>query len=395
MRVASENIPNQGAGVVSISLAENGLRDVRGVETLATTFPDLKVPYFGSLANEKNLSLQQNNIARWSDLEPWQHSSKFPHLQELLLHDNPIQRNARDVQQYQREATSRFPSLKLLDGNPLVKMRFDVEILSKSEPVKVELPGKVRSGVWGEGSNEIGVGFLTVFFNLYDTFRDNLVEQYYTPTSLFSLSVDTVTPHSPTHHRRGAFSGSNQPASSNLGGYIPQSRNLQRTTTLQARTTRLHHGREQILQAFSNLPRTRHPVSEPSAFVADGFQVQIGSTPAIMVSVHGEFYESSDRGELRRSFDRTFLLGPPAPTNPGSQCVVVSDLLVLRPWSGRDSWVPEENSLIQEVRSRTGLNERYAELLLRENNGDLDAGLRRFAEAKVFQKFSAMLTIGA
>lgn len=43
MKVAVDNIPKQGVGVVSVSLAENGLRDVRGVEALATTFPDLKV----------------------------------------------------------------------------------------------------------------------------------------------------------------------------------------------------------------------------------------------------------------------------------------------------------------------------------------------------------------
>jgi nuclear RNA export factor len=286
--------------------------------------------------------------------------------------------------------------LKVLDGNPLVKIRFDIEITNKSEPRKLELPGKIRQGMWGEGSNDIGVGFLTTFFELYDNYRDNLVQQFYTPTSFFSLSVDTVTPHNvASQHRRGAFSGHNQPSSTNLGGYIPQSRNLQRTTNLQARTTRLHHGREQILQAFRNLPRTRHPVAEAAAFVADGFQVQIGTTAAIMVSVHGEFYENSERGEVRRSFDRTFLLGPPAPTNPGSQCVVISDLLVLRPWSGRDAWVVNENPLVQEVRSRTGLNEHYAELLLRENNGDLEAGLRRFAEAKVFLDFTDDLRSGA
>jgi hypothetical protein len=43
MKVAAENIPKHGIGVVSVSLADNGLRDVRGVEGLATTFPDLKV----------------------------------------------------------------------------------------------------------------------------------------------------------------------------------------------------------------------------------------------------------------------------------------------------------------------------------------------------------------
>lgn len=139
-----------------------------------------------------------------------------------------------------------------------------------------------------------------------------------------------------------------------------------------------------------NLPSTRHPIDDAAAFVADGFQVQIGTTGAIMVSVHGEFFEISDRGETRRSFDRTFLLGPPAPTNPGSQCVVVSDLLVLRPYSGREAWVVEPDGgldaqgLIQEVRRRTGLNERYAGLLLQECNGDIEAGVRRFEEARVF-----------
>jgi hypothetical protein len=43
MKVAAENIPQGGVGVVSVSLAENGLRDVRGVEGLAITFPDVKV----------------------------------------------------------------------------------------------------------------------------------------------------------------------------------------------------------------------------------------------------------------------------------------------------------------------------------------------------------------
>ena len=43
MKVAVENIPKQGVGVVSVSLAENGLRDVRGVERLSSAFPDLKV----------------------------------------------------------------------------------------------------------------------------------------------------------------------------------------------------------------------------------------------------------------------------------------------------------------------------------------------------------------
>jgi hypothetical protein len=53
MKVAAENVPKQGIGVVSVSLAENGLRDVRGVEGLATTFPDLKVYRLLTTANDR------------------------------------------------------------------------------------------------------------------------------------------------------------------------------------------------------------------------------------------------------------------------------------------------------------------------------------------------------
>ena len=93
------------------------------------------------------MSLQQNNISRWNDLEPWYHASKFPQLQELLLLDNPIQRNARDADEYQREIVKRFPSLKVLDGNTLgalVKgIRFDVDTSQTSlSPSNLIFQGK-------------------------------------------------------------------------------------------------------------------------------------------------------------------------------------------------------------------------------------------------------------
>jgi hypothetical protein len=43
MKVADQNIPKQGVGVVSVSLAENGLRDVSAIRGLADAFPNLKV----------------------------------------------------------------------------------------------------------------------------------------------------------------------------------------------------------------------------------------------------------------------------------------------------------------------------------------------------------------
>ena len=385
MKVASENIPGEGIGVISISLADNNMRDVRDVSELASYFPKLQ-----------NLSLQNNQITRWSDLDAWGHGN-FPQLQELLLLDNPIQRNTRDPEHYQRQIARLFPNLLRLDGVQLgsgvTKIKFGVEG-TRATPSN-ELPGRIRQGFWGEGSSEIGVSFLGIFFPLFDTNRQALLHQFYTPTSLFSLSVDTYTPHQ-RPDRRGAFSGANQPnLQTSLHGYIQQSRNLLRARAEHQRVTKLHQGRDQIAQAFQYFPQTKHPIEESAAFVADGFQVQIGTAAGIMVAVHGEFIEYGGPGgqELRRSFDRTFLLGPPVPaTIPGSQCVVVSDLLVLRPYSGREAWVPEEGAvgpavdaqgLIAEVRRRTKLNEHFAGLLLQECNGDLEAAGRRFEEARV------------
>lgn len=390
MKVASENIPTSGVGVVSVSLADNDLRDIAPVTDLASYFPNLK-----------NLSLQNNQIARWTDLDVWATQRKFPQLQELLLLDNPIQRNAPNPDDYRRQCARRFPSLKVLDGTPLPTVPEISFGVGRTANRTTELPAKIRQGAWGEGSNEIGVGFLGVFFPLFDTNRPALLQQFYTPTSLFSVSVDTTTPHQ-RPDRRGAPTQTSGP--SNLGAYIHQSRNLIRNRGEHARMTRLHQGRDQIAVAFQQFPPTKHPIEEPAAFVADGFQVQIGASAGIMVVVHGEFVEMAGRQNFRRSFDRTFLLGPPVPaTNPGAQCVVVSDLLVWRQYSGRDAWVPEEgptapvpeslvnehpevvkeHMMITEVRQRTQMNEHYARLLLQECNGDIEAGVRRFEEAKV------------
>jgi nuclear RNA export factor len=396
MKVASEKIPTSGVGVVSVSLADNNLRDISPVADLASYFPNLK-----------NLSLQNNQIGRWTDLDLWATQRKFPQLQELLLLDNPLQRNARDPDEYQRQCARRFPSLKVLDGTPLATVKEISFGVGPTANRVTELPAKIRQGAWGEGSNEIGVGFLSTFFPLFDTNRTALLQQFYTPTSLFSVSVDTFTPHQ-RPERRGAFSGPSQGGL--LGAYIPQSRNLIRAKGEHARMTKLHQGRDQIAQAFQHFPPTKHPIDVPAAFVADGFQVQIGASAGIMVVVHGEFMEMTGRQDFRRSFDRTFLLGPPVPaTNPGAQCVVVSDLLIWRPFSGREAWVPEEGPgpaepalppvpegmvderheivqellIIAEVRRRTQLNEQFARLLLQECNGDVEAGVRRFEEAKV------------
>lgn len=89
-------------------------------------------------------------------------------------------------------------------------------------------------------------------------------------------------------------------------------------------------GPTNIVNVLQKLPKSAHPLSDPSKFVVDTWQ-QAGSSlshpDVLVVCVHGEFTEreSAVRGSRpraqnlmfvavpvagRRSFDRTFILAP-------------------------------------------------------------------------------------
>lgn len=167
------------------------------------------------------------------------------------------------------------------------------------------------------------------------------------------------------------------------------------------------------------MPQTKHDVTDSNLWVFDVWPVQglpdvtnLNNTEGVvglMVVVHGEFEEIPNHANvvpLKRSFDRTFTLGPGGgPLNMR----VINDIMVIRPWSGSDAWRPEpENTtilstpnpvrksvvsqpagnspnqhVIIEVGRRTGLNMRYAQLALEENNWNFEAALKAIEAAKV------------
>lgn len=83
----------------SVNLADNQLKDISAISTLAQTFPNLK-----------NLCLANNQIFRFRSLEVWK--NKFKDLRELLMTNNPITTD----KLYRTEMLRLFPKLVVLDN---------------------------------------------------------------------------------------------------------------------------------------------------------------------------------------------------------------------------------------------------------------------------------------
>jgi nuclear RNA export factor len=115
---------------------------------------------------------------------------------------------------------------------------------------------------------------------------------------------------------------------------------LKRITHDSTRHQRLFKGRQVIHDLWNALPATKHPdiKSQTRLYVMDCHSLSGLGDPTnqaprgvdgMIIAVHGEFEESGPDGKAgKRSFSRTFVLGPGLPG--GNQIRVVSDMLCLR-----------------------------------------------------------------
>jgi nuclear RNA export factor len=196
--------------------------------------------------------------------------------------------------------------------------------------------------------------------------------------------------------------------------YYAVSRNLNRTTNQETR--RINKGATAIRKIWGDLPRTKHDVSNAAHWVYDLWPVQGLPDPnnpmnadgvtGILISVHGEFEELGVAG-VKRSFDRTFTLGP---GNTATGVRVINDMLTLRPYGGIDAWKPtpdasgagvqpgpvvpptqtqqDEADLIRHQKllqlfNHTNLTEAYTIMCLDEAGGDLQKAYASFEQAKL------------
>jgi nuclear RNA export factor len=320
---------------------------------------------------------------------------------------------------YKDEVLKWYPTLRMLNQ---VQVRSDQELASLralASAGKVFIPIRPANFL---DQGQIGENFVKHFFPAYDLDRASLANSFYDAQSTFSFSVNTSAPRAP---------GGEAQKSLTWDAYIKGSRNLKKLSHLNARMARSHTGTENIRKCWSTLPATRHPdlLSMVTKWMiechglpglADVTGQSATGVGGLIVIVHGEFDEintSTGNAGTKRSFDRTFVLGPGAGVGP---IRVVSDVLTLRAYGGYESFTPQDvdtsavsgitpasskqvqipeglgvvmtgkspeqagkELMVIEMSKKTGMTLKYSHMCLEEKAWDFERAIAAFQEVKV------------
>ncbi|PYH82985.1 mRNA export factor mex67 [Aspergillus uvarum CBS 121591] len=390
--------------VESVSLRANKLENLKMVTTLAQAFPDLK-----------NLDLSHNDFKDAQSLLAWRH--KFENLELLDLSNTPFSADPT----FKDTMLKWYLKLRVLNG---IEVRTAEELAAlKKSPIPVQAPYFRDEGCIAEN-------FIRAFFSGYDNDRNGLLDSVYDNESTFTLNINTAAPRA------------QQADVAAWDAYIKNSRNLLRITHLTARMSRSHNGAEKIRKLWNSLPATRHPdiAAHPQDWLIECYPIPgladpTGQSPTgvggLLITVHGKYDEIGKGSKIdTRSFDRTFVLGP----GGGAGGVrVINDILCCRAYGGNEAWAPEtegaaqpaaqqatpqqsidqaavppqpvvgspatpegygmpapgksetqvqQEQLVIQVMSQTGMTLQYSELAISGNGWDLDKALQDFAKLK-------------
>ncbi|KAI1112490.1 hypothetical protein F5Y14DRAFT_421847 [Nemania sp. NC0429] len=356
--------------VESISLAGNNITDVLQIMSLSDTFPDVV-----------NLDLSRNQLKDLKAVQKWRH--RLRSLQTLLLNDNPIE--IADPN-YKAEMVTWFPKLLNLSNTQVRTPEQVAAAEAASRPTPIPQSGPDFRDIGG-----VGESFITEFLSLYDADRHNLAAKYYDEHSTFSIAVDALSRHAP---------GVPMPT---WGAYIKFSRNHTKISHPPSRQQRLFTGTQQIQALWRQLPQTQHPNlaahldkylvdCHPIHGLADPAGQNILGVDGMIMTVHGEF-EDQEPGATKtakRSFSRTFILGPGAPgKNP---IRVVSDMLSLSAFRNLPTSVlasqtgtaddRQKEQMLLELCRQTNMTPDYSRLCLDNANWNYDQALLSFHEKK-------------
>ncbi|ROW01504.1 hypothetical protein VSDG_02288 [Cytospora chrysosperma] len=378
--------------IESISLAGNNVDFVGQVFDLAETFPDLK-----------HLDLSNNLFSNLKQLNKWR--GRFRHLETLLLNDNPI---IQAEPNHAVEIREWFPKLQNLSNTQIRTAEDVAREAAKAQPKPIPQRGTDFRDVAG-----LGEQFLRQFYTLYDTNRDELLATFYDEYSTFTLAVVTGGPKD------------GDTAVLPWAPYLTLSRNHQRITTQAARYQRYMKG-IQIQEVWKKLPATQHPElatnldkyiidCHPMKGLHDPINHKVAGEDGMIITMHGEFEElEATTGRTgKRSFSRTFVIGPGLPGRGVMR--VVSDMLSISPWAPVPSVAisatalaqapipmpvpvpapapapapalalsPEQQQqlMVAELSSRTNMNGDYAKMCLETAEWNFDRALAVFEEKK-------------
>jgi nuclear RNA export factor len=358
------------AAIESISVAGNNIDNSKQIVVLADTFPDLL-----------NLDLRENQIPSTESLKAFK--NRFRMLKTIYIAGNPIETKQPG---YHAELLEWFPTLSDING---AKVRTPEQVAAAVEAARPKpIP---QGGPDFRDTHSIGEAFLVDFFSSYDNDRAGLLSRYYDESSHISLAVDVNSVRDPK-----------SPLPLPWAAYLKFSRNLTRITHLGTRMQRLFKGAGVVAELWANLPQTRHPdiKQEMGKYIMDchvlsGLADPSGAVGAgvdgMIITVHGEFeeFDAKSGSTGKRSFSRTFVLGPGKPNrNP---IRVVSDMLSLRAWNSLPDTAragdatSQQGAMVVELSKQTGMTAEYAKLCLEDASvcWDFSKALVVFNEKRV------------
>lgn len=125
---AIDKIQNlSGLSIRILSLGRNNIKKLDGIEDISHTLEQLWISYnnidrlngIENLQHLKVLYISNNKISDWEEID---RLKCLPHLEDLLLIGNPIQRKYKgQIDTYRSEVARRLPNLRKLDGESLVE----------------------------------------------------------------------------------------------------------------------------------------------------------------------------------------------------------------------------------------------------------------------------------
>ncbi|EGD80676.1 dynein light chain 1 [Salpingoeca rosetta] len=109
-----------------LSLGRNNIKSLAGLEPVSKTLEELWISYnnieklkgIEVLSNLKVLYISNNKIADWKQFDLL---AKLPSLESLVMTGNPLQEKHMEAGDWAEQVAQRLPSLKKLDGVPVVR----------------------------------------------------------------------------------------------------------------------------------------------------------------------------------------------------------------------------------------------------------------------------------
>eukprot|EP00668_Euglena_longa_P046340 GGOE01062025.1.p1 GENE.GGOE01062025.1~~GGOE01062025.1.p1 ORF type:complete len:455 (+),score=154.51 GGOE01062025.1:29-1366(+) len=301
----------------------------------------------------QNLALADNRIAEFDEID---HLVPL-RLREVILLNNPI---AKQGNTYHRYVVKRLKTIQLLDM---------VSVTDWRKQMLPKMPEPADSCVTAE-SQVLLMRMMQLYFETVDKHDVESLVDGYDKDCFFSFTAEPTTK---------MYFGPARRYHDKMQTDFNHNLRLPAVTKSPARLTLRGRGpiHDFLKREMYYKVRTRHDVSK---FKLDA--VTMGDF--LIATIHGSYsYRiGDDETDHKKSFDRVWILRPSNRSGTDWPARIVNDQLTWRTYQDQPIVMPKVTVPVLDVKAQlmaaTRLNAAFAELLLRESGGQLEAALNLF-----------------